>query len=429
MEVRPFRGWRYSLAGGRDVSPFLSPPFDILTAEDKQQLLSACDRNAVAVDLPHVRPRETGPDELYAAAAERLEHWKRTGVIRQDDRPAIYAYEQTYEWSGRKRTRRAIICGVRVTPFGEDVIPHERIFPGPLADRLKLTVQTRTQLSPIFGFYCDSGGRVAELLSARTKEAPDVVGALRGVTERLWAITDAEAISSVAAAVREEPVFIADGHHRYTTAMKYRDLLAEAGELNNGHEGNFAMFALVARDDPGLVVLPAHRVIGSLREGFSVAELAAAAPEFSWQQHEASEAELAEGGEFAARFGPGAMAFVNGRSPTMWVAKLKDPEAMRRAAPREPDQWRALAPAILQRLIVERALKPWVQGQPRIEYTPDCRKVLEACRTGRAQLGVCLQAIPVGVVEAVARGGSAMPHKSTYFYPKLATGMVFKPVG
>jgi len=428
MEIRAFRGWRFRPGDDGDISPFIAPPYDILTAEDKRKLLAGEANNVVAVDLPHVPPKELGPDEAYARAASLFQQWKDTGVIARDDEPAIYVYEQGYTWAGRSYVRRAMICGVRAAELGTDVIPHEHIFPGPLADRLKLTEATATQLSPIFGFYDDPKGQVCELLSAAAKEAPLAAGQLRGVTERLWAVRDEETIAAIAAALRDVPAFIADGHHRYTTARNYYLQLAESNEIGEDHEAGFVMFALVARDDPGLLVLPTHRIISNLHEDGSMAKLAAASPEFSWRKSGTAQIGTAAIQTLLDCSGPGAMAFVSGRSTSLWIVQLAEPDAMREATPGKTDEWRSLPPAILHKLIIDKALQPWVVDEVNVEYTPEASQVIEACRSGWAQLGVILPSIPVRSVEAVALSGAAMPHKSTYFYPKIATGMVFKPL-
>ncbi|MCK5556914.1 MAG: DUF1015 family protein, partial [Candidatus Hydrogenedentes bacterium] len=145
MDIRPFRGWRFS---GSDISAQIAPPYDVLDQDDKDELLARSEKNIVAVDLPHVPPKDLGPDEEYASAATLLEKWKRSGVLVQEAKPALYAYEQSYTWAGKSHRRRALLTGVRATPLGTDIIPHEHTFAGPKADRLKLTTVTKTQLSP-----------------------------------------------------------------------------------------------------------------------------------------------------------------------------------------------------------------------------------------------------------------------------------------
>ena len=426
MEIRAFNGWRF---GRSEVSQVIAPPYDILSAQDKKAMLAVDASNIVAVDMPQVPPTAAGPDAVYAGAAKLLAQWKASGVMARDARPALYAYQQDYVWAGKAYSRRAMLCGVRATPFGQDVIPHEHTFAGPKADRLKLTQHTRMQLSPIFGFYRDPRGAASDLLWTAAKGDPDACGMLRGVTEKLWVIQDAGVIRRVAAILKTVPVFIADGHHRYTTAMNYRDALKAAGKIDDQHEANYVMFALVDRDDPGLLILPTHRIVRGLRAGFTVAKLAAGAKEFSWQRLSIEGFDFRNAGDALKRFGPHAMAVVGASRSEVWIARLNDAKAMDAAAPAEALAWRQLDVAILHKLILERALSPWLASEPAIEYTPDALKVQAACQSLRAPLGVCLQGTPIEAVEQIALAGAAMPHKSTYFYPKLATGMVLKPLG
>ena len=427
MDIRPFCGWRFRAEADGDVSALIAPPYDVLTADDKQQLLARSDRNIVAVDLPHVPPKAEGPDQVYRQAAERLEQWKADGVIRQEDQPALYVYEQTFSWAGRTYARRALLGGVCATKLGEDVIPHEHTFDGPKADRLKLTQCTGTQLSPIFGFYNDPNQAVSALLAEAAGGSPDLHGTLGDVGEKLWAVTNENVIARVAGLLADVPVFIADGHHRYTTAIDYRDSVPAAAD-DPDHPARFVMFALVAQNDPGLLVLPTHRIVYDLAPSFSLDQLIDSAGAFAWQSCALAEADLADAGAFLQPYGAHAMGFLGADAAEIRIATLQDSQAMADAAPDELDVWRNLDVAILHSLIMDRALKPWWTDQTRVEYTPDARAALAACRNGPAQLAVCLQSTPLAAVEQIALAGATMPHKSTYFYPKLATGMVLKPV-
>jgi len=432
MEIRPFRGWRYVGANDGEVGPMLAPPYDVLTGADKDRLLAGSRDNIVAVDMPHVPPKQLGPDAEYEQAAELLEKWKAGGVLRQDSAPCVYVYEQTYAWSDRTYVRRGMIAGVRATELGVDVIPHEHVFAGPIADRLKLTELTRTQLSPIFGFYEDPAGTVGAILASAAQGKAQACGVLNGVTEKLWTIDDAGTIAKIATVLADTPVFIADGHHRYTTALSYRKHLAAAGQLTDDHEANFVMFALVAKDDPGLLILPTHRLFSNLDPAGSVGKLSKALPEFSWKKlgFAGSGDEGAQAVEkLLAGASPSAMALISGASAELWLAELARPQAMVAAAPDENDTWRSLPSAIISKLIIDKGLKQWSPGgSPAVEYTASTAEAIDACRAGRAQLAVCLKGIPIEAVEAIARLGSSMPHKSTYFYPKIATGMVLKPL-
>jgi len=427
MDIRPFHGWRYNPDSGK-LSDRIAPPYDVLSAEDKDNLLAASEENIVAVDLPHVPPKEVGPESAYEQAAQRLKQWQRKGVMVQDTQPAIYVYEQTYEWAGKTHTRRAMLCGVRATEFGEDIMPHEHTFAGPKADRLKLTEHTGCQLSPIFGFYKDPQGAVDETLAKVTSGEPSAQGQLNGVEEKMWVVDDADLIAHVAATLCGVKAYIADGHHRYTTAMNYARSLRDQGKIDDSHEANFVMFALVSDQDEGLIILPTHRAISGLGEGFSMeAFLDKAGEYFELTTKDAPAGAITDADAFLSEFGPHAMAFVGGDG-TVHVGVLKDVESMKTLAPDECEAWRELDVAILHRLVIETLLADWTDGEPEIEYTPDGERARQAAESGEAQLSVIVRGTPLEAVSAIADAEASMPHKSTYFYPKLATGMVIKPL-
>ncbi len=424
-EIRPFRGWRF----GGDVTSVIAPPYDILSADDKAALLAKSADNIVSVDLPHVPPKDVGPDEAYVASAQKLTAMQSSGKLMQEATPALYAYCQEHTWAGKTYARRALLCGVRATELGEGVWPHEKTFAGAKADRLKLTETTGVQLSPIFGFLDDVNNASEKLWAAVGDADPAAAGQLGPVAEKIWPVTDPDAIAAVRGAIRDVPIFIADGHHRYTTALNYRNTLRDAGKIDDEHEANFVLFALVAMDDPGLLVLPTHRMVRNVATGFGAAELAAElAGSFECKQMPITDELLETPDAALAPFGPHAMAIIDSALDAAHVVRLADPELMKRHAPDQCDAWRGLDVAILHRLLLEQNIAARCDGEPKIGYTAFGREVADTLKQGQARLAVLLQGTPLAAVKDVALAGEVMPHKSTYFYPKLATGMVLKPL-
>lgn len=422
MDIRPFRGWRYPTG---DVSNVIAPPYDVLNQGDKDALLDRSRTNIVAVDLPHMPPKELGPDEVYQAAADRLATWKAEGVLVQEDAPALYAYEQTYTWAGKTYHRRAMLCGLRAAPLGTDVIPHEHTFDGPKADRLRLTETTQMQLSPIFGFYRDPTGKnITDMLFASVGQ-PLLTGELNGVREALWVVDDAGTIAEIQAALANTPAYIADGHHRYTTAMNYAKRLREEGTIDSEHETNFVLFCLVSRDDAGLLVLPTHRVIAGLKQPLQTAQLQPMLGE-GWrvQDFEVS-GDLADADAAMTDLPANSMIVVTPDGAK--AVSLLDPRLMQEKARTMSEPWRTLDVAILHELLLP-AIGALAEGEPDVTYTPNGNAARDAVRSGEADAAVLMRGTPVTAVEAVADEGESMPHKSTYFYPKLATGMVLKPL-
>ena len=422
MDIKPFQGWRYAAADG-NVGDRIAPPYDILSQADKAALLARDERNIVAVDLPHCPPAEVGPDSAYRAAAETLAAWQVDGTMVREGRPALYAYRQDFTWAGRSYQRRAIVAAVRLAAFGEGVWPHEKTFAGPKADRLKLNRATGMQLSPIFGFYEDAPAAAEALFAAVANRPPDLHGELGGVRQRLWAVCDETPVARVREELGGKDLFIADGHHRYTTALNYRE---ELGDLPADHPANFAMFVLAAMDDPGLIILPTHRLIRGLRD-FDPRRLAVQARGvLDFAPVELSPEDVADADRFLSPHGPQAMAMAVG--PAAWVVTLRDVAVMSQVAPEALPAVRELGVSILHRLVIDRYLADCKTNEMMIDYMADGPAALAAVRAGRADAAFFLPATPLETVAAVARAGGVMPHKSTYFYPKPATGMVLYPL-
>ncbi|OPX21826.1 MAG: hypothetical protein B1H04_05985 [Planctomycetales bacterium 4484_123] len=421
MDIRPFRGWRYAAEGGQ-VGSLIAPPYDVVSQADREALLGRDPRNIVAVDLPHWPPAQAGPQSCYARAAETLQRWQADGTLVREPHECLYAYEQGFAHAGKSYRRRGLIAAVRLQPLGQGIWPHEKTFPGPKADRLKLRQATAMQLSPILGFYQDAGA--AEMVFDALRQAPpDAAGELNGVTERLWTVSDAELIEEVRRRLAGADLFIADGHHRYTTALTYRDAL---GPPEPDHPANFVMFVLAGMDDPGLIVLPTHRLIAGLK-GFDLAAFVQRAGEvMEFHPVELTAQVAADTDAYLRGQGPHAMAFAAGG--TAYVGRLRDPSVMEQVAPEKLPAWRELDVSILHELLLKRYLQPEGTAEPRIRYTPDGAEALAAVRAGQADLAVLLQGTPLAAVREIALAGAVMPHKSTYFYPKVATGLVLYPL-
>ena len=425
MDIRPFRGWHYT----GDVSRRIAPPYDVLQAVDKAALLEGCADNIVAVDLPHVPPVGVGPDALYNAAAAKLAAMTASGTLVREGEPALYAYSQTYTWAGRTYTRRAMMCGVRATELCEGIWPHEKTFPGPKADRLKLTEATRLQTSPVFGVFNDPADVSAALWGATDGAEPFARGRLKGIDEAIWAVTDPKVIADIRTAMADVPIFIADGHHRYTTALNYRNTLRDRGVIDDNHEANYVFFTLVPADDPGLLVLPTHRMVPGITDGYDCAALMAeTADVVAWQSVPLSDALVQTPDEALAAFGDGAIAFLDAGDETAHVARLTDPAVMAALAPDQPEVWRRLDVAILHKLFLDRHILKHVPADTHLGYTAYGAEVIEGLNAGRYTMAAILRSTPLQSVIDIALARTVMPHKSTFFYPKLATGMVLKPL-
>ena len=411
LEVTPFAAIRYGAAPhNRDWSALLAPPYDVLDEAQRDTLLATDEHNIVAIDLPHIPPQSAGPVEVYEGAANTLKQWLADGVLARDSNPALYLYHQQFEHQGRTYTRRMFMARLRLQPFSHGaILPHERTFGGPKEDRLALMKTTACQLSPILGLYNDAQGRIGSVLAGVAAREPDMTGTLESVENRLWVITEPDIIDQVVTAMSDKKVYIADGHHRYGTAMMYRDWLTrqEGERLSDDHPAHYVMFALAAMDDPGCLILPYHRVIGQV----GITTLLDA-----W----------APGAEPAS---PDQADIVLFDGPTGRETPLRFTDRARLATlePSQPAAWRRLDYAYLHRFLIDELLVRAGGRNPELHYVKSAE---QARQTAREHQGVALMmnATPLDHLRAVSEAGSLMPQKSTYFFPKLATGLTLNPL-
>lgn len=424
--IRPFAAIRY--ARTEDVSPVIAPPYDVLDEQGKAALAGRHPNNIVTIDLPHLPPKTVGPDATYAAANSVLQAWLRAGVLKQDDRRAFYPYAQGYSHAGRTYHRRGFIALVKLSPFGEGhVVPHEKTYASAIEDRLKLTRATGVQLSPIFGLFSDPKNEVTNLLY-RNLGKPEQTGAIDGVKSDLWHVSNSEAEIAVIDQMGRKPIYIADGHHRYTMALQYKKEAEQenGGPLPPNHPANYCMFVLVAMQDPGLVILPTHRLIGGL-EGFTPeAFRAAIAGNFDLSEMTFGPEQMTEAVDSLAHGPPHHFGLYDGKTRKLFSLKLKNPDVLKTLDPGKSDAWRRLDVAILQRYLLDEVLQPKFGGGKELTkgYTAYAREVAPQVDSGKYQTALLLRATPLHALEELGKVNEVMPQKSTFFYPKLATGMV-----
>jgi len=406
-EIRPFRGIRYDagrLSG--DLSAVLAPPYDVLEQADKDRLLTKSHRNIVGIDLPHLPPKSAGPAKVYEDAAKKLADWRRDGTLIQDAEPSLYIYHQKFTHEGRRFTRPMFIASVRLRAFDEGVIlPHEKTFGGPKEDRLALMKATGCALSPIFGLYSDPGNDIGRLFASSIARPAIAAGTVEGVENHLWQVTDVGTINSVSRTLADRRVYIADGHHRYGTALMYRDSVRErnGGRLPNDHPADFVMFVLASMDDPGCLILPYYRTL----TGISLDPLQSAWAEGVREVPSRDQADLV---------------LHDGKTGREAAVVFTNREALDRLAADECGAWRKLDYAYLHRYLIDELLTKKAGHPPSIHYLKS-REL--AIQTAKDESGVALlvKATPLAQLRAVAEAGGLMPQKSTYFHPKLATGM------
>jgi uncharacterized protein (DUF1015 family) len=372
--------------------------------------------NVVAIDLPQGEP------DRYAAAGALLESWQLQGALVRDTEPAMWAHTQSYKGpDGVARTRRGFFCRVRIEEYGAGrVRPHERTHPGPKEDRLRLTRATRANVSPIFSLYSDPTNAAWQALSPATESAPwGEVTDGDGTVHRLWRVADPSAIAAVQAATRGSELLIADGHHRYETMRTY------AEEVGGQGEHSYILMCLVALEDPGLTVFPTHRLVGGLDDTRYEALQQALERDFEIMEVQVEQIAPAPGG------GPLQLGYFDGRSERALRLTLKDQAIADAALPGRSQAYRHLDTGVLETLLLKGALglsDDDISHFNGLFYARDTAEALAMVRSGDFDAAFLMRPTPVDQVRDVAGAGENMPPKSTYFYPKLLTGLLFNPL-
>jgi uncharacterized protein (DUF1015 family) len=426
-DIRAFRGFRYDLGRVGALSDVVAPPYDVIDPALQQKLYESSPYNAIRVELTREEPGDDEHANKYTRAGNTLREWVAENVLRQDTARGLYVYEQEYAIEGQTFARRGFLARVRLEPFGKGkVFPHEQTMSGPKEDRLKLYRATGFNVSPIFGLYPDDGSVFAPLEPFVRSAPPLVAKDHLGVTNRLWTVTDSTAISKVIGAIGPKPVYIADGHHRYETGLKYLEERRAVGEVPDDEAApNFCLMMLVGMSDPGLIILPTHRLVSGLQTAPAAAQLESAlASHFDVVERFGTNAQAAwehvqmDGAQTAFAFGTVA--------DGQWlVAKLRNLGAMSALAPGQSDDWRGLGVSVLHKLVLDRLLPDKLGGTPTCKYVHLLSEVTDAAAKKACQLACLVPPATMAHVERIAGHGEKMPPKSTYFYPKLLTGLVF----
>src|SRR5919108_4382068 len=415
-DVQPLRALHYDLGKAGPLDRLTAPPYDVIDAQARAELAGRSPYNVVEIDLPEGENR-------YERAAELFEDWKRSGIVVQDEL-AIWLLKQTYRMpGGKERVRTGFFARVRINDYGPGLIrPHERTHPAAKEDRLRLMRATRANLSPIFALYPDPDGTAVSALDAVAERPPwgEVTDA-EGTTHRVWRVADPGTIEAVQHALTDRELLIADGHHRYETARTYAEEVGGEG----GHR--YVLMCLVSLSDPGLTILPTHRLVGGM-DGERRARLEELlARDFRTQS--VGFEELAPEG--SPNGGLPVYGYLDGAQAQPMRLELSSPEPTENALSGHSETYRRLDTAILEKLVLEGALgmsEDDISHERGLGYARDLEAVMAGVLSGEYQVAFLLRATPVEQVKQVAEAGETMPPKSTYFYPKVLTGLLFNPL-
>jgi uncharacterized protein (DUF1015 family) len=447
--VYPFRAVQFTQRP--DLSALVAPPYDVLDASATGRMLAKNGRNIVAIDLPHTPAKELGPPESYAKAAEMYRVWLSDGTLKRGEEPAMFAYRQTTRTpDGKVSQRSGMACCVETVPFGPreggGILPHEETFSGPKEDRFALMKATKSQLSPIFGLHADEKGAATKLLQGvMGRGEPDITADMGdGVLHEVWTITDDATIAAYQRALAGEDVFIADGHHRYNTALNYiKHLEAEGSKpLAADHPARRCMMVMVGMSDPGLIIWPTHRVLGGMKD-YSIEKFVEAAGKHMTIVPAGDDLSRLEAAMQAAAEGAGGrnvLGLYDAASGRTFVATLASANPLVEKFPGKPKAWRQLDVAVIQYVLVNQIAEPMLNGGQPVKWAfphtiNEVREICSGSETGAgggkafvAQLAVIVRPTPLTAVRDVSRANELMPQKSTFFYPKIATGLFVNPL-
>ena len=409
-DLQPLRTLRYDTSVAGPLDELIAPPYDVIDPDMRAELAARSGYNVVHIDLP----------PSYEQAATTIAQWRREGVLHQENELAVWVLRQEYAApDGTGRTRTGFLARVRVDEYGPGRIrPHERTHPAPLEDRLELTRATRANLSPIFSLFADPEG-IAERAVAEISRGDSFATA---GADSLWRSSDPDLVAELQMAVADAELLIADGHHRYETARAY------AEEVGGEGEHRYVLMFLCSLSDPGLLVFPTHRLLSGLADDRHKQEAIREVLMRDFEIEELTEPRELEPGHESNGV---AFGYMDSFLKKPYRVKLKDQSIADRALDGMPAPFRRLDTAVLEALVLREALgmsDDDISHLRGLAYSKSLDDAIEAVQSGRADAGFFMRATPVDQVREVAETGESMPPKSTFFFPKVPTGLVFNPL-
>jgi len=432
-DIQPFRGVRYNQSLLSDLSTVICPPYDIISSQMQQELYHRSEHNFVRIEFSRELPEDTAKESKYTRAAATMEKWLEQGVLKADEQPALYIHHHYFTYQGKEYKRRSIIAAVRLEEWDRRVIrPHEGTLARPKSDRVSMLWACQANTSSIMALFEDREQKVSSVLSAEEKKEPVIsVDNADGERHRVWAITKPESVGQISRSLSQEPFYIADGHHRYESALTYqRERLACSPSSSSDEAYNFVMMTLIDFTDPGLIVLPPHRLVrgisranleglaAKLESFFDLDEWSTTTPEV-WRKVD----ELLSGQDGQSRL------VIFGLAPErLLVLRLRDRAMASQMMPYfHTELYKGLMVSVVDHIILERVLGVDSELEEAVlGYSYDRADAVNKVLDQEYQLTLLLSPIKAEVVKAVADVSDRMPRKSTYFYPKAPSGLVFR---
>lgn len=418
--IKAYKGLRFNCEKAGKIDELVCPPYDIINDEQREGYIQTNPHNIIRLELPNGENR-------YSQASEILESWLSDGTLIKEDKPAIYIYEEEFTAYGERKSIKGIICRVKIEEFSKGVIlPHEFTLSKAKEDRLNLMKATNCNFSQIYSLYMDGGKNTLSKIDTLSAGKPDIeLTDFENVTHRMWIITDEKAIAEICEDFVDRKLYIADGHHRYETALNYRNYQRENGNAVKGDACDYQMMMLVDMEHPGLVVFPTHRLVRDLSDFDAEKALESCKEYFDITEHNdisTIESNLME----LYNQGKKAYAFYSGDKHYSLLV-LKDMDIIRKLLPNASKATQELDVTVLHTLILEKVfgIDPEnMAKQINLTYTKIFDEAISSVDNGKAQCAFILNPTRVSEIRDVASNGEKMPQKSTYFYPKMITGLV-----
>lgn len=429
-EIRPFRALHYNQSVINELSAVICPPYDVITPELRQELYHRSQHNFVRVEYARELPHDTSKENKYTRSAATLEQWLREGVLIADETPAIYLHNHYFTYQGKEYKRRGIVVRVRLEDWDKTTVrPHEGTLAEPKSDRLNLLWACQTNTSPIFALYEDEGQRLSLLLTLQERNEPVITSIdANGESHKVWAITEPVVVNRICSSLSNRSLYIADGHHRYESALLYQRERNDYSSSVSGEEAyNFVMMTLVDITDPGLLILPPHRLIRGLSKSsldglmqklesfFKVEELSLDMPDI-WRKVDS----ILTGEMDKTR-----LVLYGLDDKSLFVLTLRDFASASRMMPYfHCELYKRLDVSVVDHIILENILGVSIGEEDILGYNYDKRDAVNMVSDQEYQLAFLLNPIKAQVIKDIADDGDRMPRKSTYFYPKLPAGLI-----
>jgi len=428
-EICPFRGIRYNREIVKDLAQSICPPYDVITPGQQKYYYEKSSYNAIRLEypLPVVTAKQSAYNK-YSRAAITLQRWIKEGVLQLENYPAFYLHDQHFTYLGERRRRRGLIVHVKLEPWGNNIYPHEETFPKAKDDRLQLMRSCQANFSPLFALYQDPEGKVAKTLTEASQAEPVIEFAYPEEKHVVWAITNPALIRRLSDFIARQPLYMADGHHRYETALAYqqeRTRISTGKTLRplTGKEAfNYVMMTLVDFSDPGLVILPVHRLVRNIAPSALDRFENRLKRTFALKYIPLTENLISS---LKYKMDGGALLGILGLVPQSLVLLKQRPDiSFEDVMPKNHSQpYKNFSISLLNHLILDRMLGI-KQDSENIAYAVDIEQICQQIKDGKYQLAFLSNSPSPEVIKTITDASDRMPRKSTYFHPKLPTGLV-----